>query len=73
MGMFFSKSSGKHHYARNDHGSDYYKRSHSGHSGILGWIFGLLFSSKRGRHSSYHSGHDYHGKSHYRRHSKSWS
>jgi hypothetical protein len=45
---FFSKSSGKRHYARHDYGSDYYKRSHSSHSGILGWILGLLSSSKRG-------------------------
>ena len=39
MSKFFSQSSGRRHYAQHDHGSDYYKRSHQSHSGILGWIF----------------------------------
>lgn len=69
MSRSFSNSSGKRHYARHDYGSDYYKRSDKPHSGILGWIFGLLFSSKR----KHYSGHDYHGNSNYRQRRKSWS
>ncbi|MRR56037.1 MAG: hypothetical protein EG822_16310 [Deltaproteobacteria bacterium] len=73
MSKFFSNSSGKRHYARHNYGSDYYKRSHRAPSGILGWILGLLFSSRR-RHSSSHSpDHDYHAKRSYRPRHKSWS
>ena len=70
---FFSKSSGKRHYARHDYGSDYYKRSHSAHSGILGWILGLLSSSKRGHASMHSPDHDYRGKQYHRPRHKSWS
>lgn len=73
LSNFFSRSSGKRHYARHDHGSTYYKRSNYSHGGILGWILSLLFKPKRYHSSGHASDYGYQGKHDYRRRHKSWS